>query len=213
MPIGYTRRMQLWSCGKGSMSDVTQILQAIDRGDTAAAAELLPLVYAELRRLAASKLSGERLDHTLQPTALVHEAFLRLVGSPAHSFKGKEHFLAAAAEGMRRILVDHARSRNALKRGHGRRVDFDWSSVATVVDLLPDERSDAILALDDALLRLEKEDPDAARLVRLRFFADLTIDETADALGVSPRSVDREWAYARARLLQLLREQDRDDSV
>ena len=195
------------------MSEVTQILQAIDRGDAAAASELLPLVYAELRRLAASKLSSERPDHTLQPTALVHEAFLRLVGSPLHSFNNRGHFLAAAAEGMRRILVDHARSRNALKRGQGKKVDFDWSSVVTVVDLLPDEKSDAILALDEALLRLEKEDPDAARLVRLRFFADLSIDETAEALGLSPRSVDREWAYARVRLLQMLRGQSPESSA
>lgn len=187
------------------MSDITQILQAMDRGDTLAASKLLPLVYDELRRLAASKLATERPDHTLQPTALVHEAFLRLVGSPIQSFNGRGHFLAAAAEGMRRILVDHARSRNALKRGQGRKVQFDWAHVASVVDLLPDEKSDEILALDEALLRLEKEDPDAARLVRLRFFADLSIDETADALRISPRSVNREWAYARTRLLQLLR--------
>jgi RNA polymerase sigma factor (TIGR02999 family) len=189
------------------MSDVTRILQAMDRGDASAAAGLLPLVYDELRRLAASKLSTERPDHTLQPTALVHEAFLRLVGSPIHSFNGRGHFLAAAAEGMRRILVDHARSRNTQKRGHGKKVDFDWSWVATVADLLPDERSEEMLALDDALSRLEKEDGDAARLVRLRFFADLSIDETADALGIAPRSVDREWAYAKTRLLQLLRNQ------
>ena len=189
------------------MSDVTKILQAMDRGDASAAAGLLPLVYDELRRLAASKLSTERPDHTLQPTALVHEAFLRLVGSPIQSFNGRGHFLAAAAEGMRRILVDHARSRNTLKRGHGNKVDFDWSWLATVADLLPDERSEEMLALDDALSRLEKEDADAARLVRLRFFADLSIDETADALAVSPRSVDREWAYAKTRLLQLLRKQ------
>src|SRR5262245_23169050 len=185
-------------------SEVTQILQAIDEGNAAAAGELLPLVYDELRRLAASKLARERPDHTLQPTALVHEAFLRLVGSPIDSFNGRGHFLAAAAEGMRRILVEHARSRNALKRGKGRKMRFDWASVTSVADLLPDEKSNEILALDDALLRLEKEDPGAAKLVRLRFFADLNIDETADALGISPRSVNREWAFARTRLLQLL---------
>ena len=189
------------------MSEVTQILQAIDRGDEAATAKLLPLVYDELRQLAASKLASERPDHTLQPTALVHEAFLRLVGSPMQSFNGKGHFLAAAAEGMRRILVDYARSRNALKRGQGKRADFDWTSVATVADLLSDNRSDAILALDEVLLRLEKEDPHAARLVRLRFFANLTFEETADALGVSVRSVYREWAFARGWLLQALRDQ------
>lgn len=187
------------------MSDVSKIIAAMDRGEVAAASDLLPLVYDELRRLAASKLSAERADHTLQPTALVHEAFLRLVGSPINSFRGRGHFLAAAAEGMRRILVDHARSRNALKRGQGRKVQLDWSGVATVMDLLPDEKSDAILALDEALSRLESEAPDAARLVRLRFFADLSVDEAAEVLGVSPRSVDREWAFARARLLQLLR--------
>ena len=186
------------------MAEVTQILQAIDQGDSAAATELLPLVYDELRRLAASKLAGERPDHTLQPTALVHEAFLRLVGSPIESFHGRGHFLAAAAEGMRRILVEHARQRNALKRGQGQKAPFNWAEVASVADLIPDERSQEILALDEALLRLEKEDPEAAKVVRLRFFADLSIDETADALGVSPRSVDREWSYARARLLRLL---------
>lgn len=189
------------------MSEVTQILQAIDRGEEAAAAELLPLVYAELRRLAASKLASERPNHTLQPTALVHEAFMRLVGAPMQSFNGKGHFLAAAAEGMRRILVDYARSRNALKRGQGRKTDFDWTSVATVADLLSESRSDAILALDEALLRLEREDPQAARLVRLRFFANLSFEETADALGISVRSVYREWAFARGWLLQALRGQ------
>jgi RNA polymerase sigma factor (TIGR02999 family) len=189
------------------VSEVTQILQAIDRGDVAAANELLPLVYDELRRLAASKLAAERPDHTLQPTALVHEAFLRLVGSPLDNFRGREHFWAAAAQGMRRILVEHARSRNAIKRGGGRRVDFEWDRVASVVDLLPDERDAELLALDEAVSRLEREDPGAAQVVRLRFFADLSIGETADALGVSPRSVDREWAYARTRLLQMLRDQ------
>jgi RNA polymerase sigma factor (TIGR02999 family) len=187
------------------MSDVTQILHAIEQGD-ATAADLLPLVYAELRRLAASKLARERADHTLQPTALVHEAFLRLVGSPIESFNGRGHFLAAAAEGMRRILVDHARQRGALKRGQGQRVPLDWANVAGVADLMSDERSAGILALHEALLRLEDEDPSAAQMVRLRFFADLSIDETADALGMSPRSVDREWSYARARLLRLLQD-------
>lgn len=186
------------------MAEVTQLLQAIDQGDAAAAASLLPLVYDELRRLAASKLSRERPDHTLQPTALVHEAFMRLVGSPIESFHGRGHFLAAAAEGMRRILVEHARHRNALKRGQGRKVPFNWAEVTSVADLVNDDRSQEFLALDEALLRLEEEDPESAKVVRLRFFADLSIDETADALGVSPRSVDREWAYARARLLRML---------
>jgi len=139
--------------------------------------------------------------------SLVHEAFMRLVGSPMQSFNGRGHFLAAAAEGMRRILVDYARSRNALKRGQGKRADFDWTNVATVADLLSDSRSDAILALDEALLRLEKEDPQAARLVRLRFFTGLSFEETADALGISVRSVYREWAFARGWLLQALRDQ------
>ncbi len=186
------------------MADVTRILQAIERGDSAAAADLLPLVYDELRRLAASRLARERPDHTLQPTALVHEAFLRLVGSPMASFHGRGHFLAAAAEGMRRILVDHARQRNAVKRGGGRKVPFEWADVAGVADLVAEERSEEILALDDALVRLEEEDARAAQVVRLRFFAGLSIDETADALGTSPRSVDREWVYARARLLRML---------
>ena len=188
------------------MAEVTRILQAIEAGDAAAAADLLPVVYDELRRLAASKLSRERADHTLQPTALVHETFLRLVGSPLERFNGKGHFLAAAAEGMRRILVEHARHRNALKRGNAKRVPFDWSQVADIADLVSDERSPEILALNDALLRLEEEDASAGQVVRLRFFAGLSIDEVAEALDLSPRTVDREWAYARARLLRLVQQ-------
>jgi RNA polymerase sigma factor (TIGR02999 family) len=131
---------------------------------------------------------------------------MRLVGSSIQSFKGRGHFLAAAAEAMRRILVDYARSRNALKRGRGRKTEFDWTTVATVVDVLADGHSDEILALDEALLRLEKEDPRTAQLVRLRFFAGLSFEETADAMGVSVRGVYREWAFARAWLMQALRD-------
>ena len=182
------------------MSEVTQILSAIERGDPHAASQLLPLVYDELRQLAAYKLAHETPGQTLQPTALVHEAYLRLVGEGEEPhWDSRGHFFAAAAEAMRRILVENARGKQAAKRGGGRaRADLDMNQVA-----VPEVRED-LLALDEALDRLTAADPEAARLVQLRYFAGLTLAEAAQVLGVSPRKVDRLWAYARAWLLQAL---------
>jgi RNA polymerase sigma factor (TIGR02999 family) len=176
------------------MSDVTHIISAIERGDPRAAEELLPLVYDELRRLAADRLAREAPGQTLQATALVHEAYLRLVDRPdAREWNGRQHFFAAAAEAMRRILVDHARRKKSLKGGGGRgRAELREDAVAAP------EASDEILAVDEALAALAAADPRAAELVKLRYFAGLSVDEAARALGMSPRSVDRLWAYARA---------------
>lgn len=181
------------------MSEVTRLLEAAAAGNTQAAAELLPAVYGELRKLAAVRLADERAGHTLQPTALVHEAYLRLVGgNPDHPWAGRGHFFAAAAEAMRRILIDHARKKGARKRV-GQRVDFDPEQFAA-----PD-RPDDLLALDEALEHLEKEEPRIAALVKLRYFAGLTIPQAAEALGVSPRTADAWWAFARAWLLAKVR--------
>src|SRR5262245_23670030 len=182
------------------MSHVTDLLSAMDRGDPRAARDLFPVVYDELRQLAAAQLAREPAGHTLQPTALVHEAYLRLVdGDPQQQFNGRGHFFGAAAEAMRRILVDQARRKQAEKRGGGRaRVDLD--------ELVPaaGDRTDDLLALDDALAQLAEADADAAQLVKLRYFGGLTIKEAAAALGVSPRTADSVWAYARAWLLDRL---------
>jgi RNA polymerase sigma factor (TIGR02999 family) len=182
------------------MSDVTRILSAIDAGDSKAAAELLPLVYEELRQLAAARLALERAGHTLQPTALVHEAYLRLVGgSQPRDWHGRGHFFAAAAQAMRRILVDSARRRSAAKRG-GQRARVPLAD-ADAGNVPADEE---LLAIDEALDRLAAEDSTAARFVQLRYFAGLTTDESADALGLSRSSAYEHWAYARARLRCLL---------
>jgi RNA polymerase sigma factor (TIGR02999 family) len=178
---------------------VTRLLQSAG-DDDAGAQELLGLVYEQLRRIAQRRMKEEHSSHTLQATALVHEAYLRLVGDEGIQWHGRAHFFSAAAEAMRRILVEHARARGRVKRGGDgegrapRRVPLD------VVDLARDADPDGILALDDAVRRLEVEEPDVAAVVRLRFFAGLSIDATAEALGSSPRTVDRLWAYARARL-------------
>jgi RNA polymerase sigma factor (TIGR02999 family) len=181
-----------------SASDVTRILDAAARGDPHAAGELLPLVYEELRKLAAQRLAHETPGQTLQATALVHEAYLRLVElDPGREWHGRTHFFAAAAEAMRRILVDHARHKRSRKRGGGRaRAEFREDAVAAL-DQSPDQ-SDEILAVDEALAGLAAADSQAAELVKLRYFAGLSVDETAQALNMSPRSVDRLWAYARA---------------
>jgi RNA polymerase sigma factor (TIGR02999 family) len=178
----------------GGMADVTHILDAAAAGDPAAAAELLPLVYDELRKLAAARMGAEKPDHTLQTTALVHEAYLRLVGGdPAAVWNGRGHFFAAAAEAMRRILVEAARSRGRAKRGGDwRRVDFEELDAATSVT--PDQ----LVALDDALARLAALDPVAGELVKLRYFTGLPLDRAAAALAVSPATAYRHWAYARA---------------
>ena len=182
------------------MNEVTQILHALAHGDPSAASQLLPLVYDELRQLAAQKLIHETAGQTLQPTALVHEAYLRLVGAEDEPhWDNRGHFFAAAAEAMRRILVENARRKGSQKRGGDRgRPDIDVSELAA-----PELRED-LLALDDALNQLAAADPEAARLVQLRYFAGLTLAEAAQVLGVSARTADRLWAYARSWLHQAL---------
>jgi RNA polymerase sigma factor (TIGR02999 family) len=173
------------------VTEVTRLLEAANRGDKQAAADLLPLVYNELRKLAAAKLANEKAGQTLSATALVHEAYLRLVGD--QRFDGRGHFFAAAAEAIRRILVEKARRRLALKRtGAGRREDLDPAEIAAPA---PD---DELLALHEALHRLAEKHPEKAELVKLRYFAGLTADQAAAALGLSPSTADRLWAYARA---------------
>ncbi len=179
------------------MDDVTRILGDIERGDRRAAGQLLPLVYDELRNLAAARLAREAPRQSLQATELVHEAYLRLVGSdPNKHFDGRSHFFAAAAEAMRRILVDRARGRKRLKRGGDRgRVRIDLDAV------LVEPPGDDLLALDEALTALACEDAGAAELVKLRAFAGLTLAQAAEVLGIGRRTADRDWAYARAWLL------------
>jgi len=176
------------------MSDVTRLLDAAAGGDSRSAAELLPLVYDELRRLAAARLAGECPGQTLQATALVHEAYLRLVDADkGREWAGRTHFFAAAAEAMRRILVDNARRKKSRKRGGGlARVEFREETMAAP------EGPDEILAVDEALAALAVADPQTAELVKLRYFAGLSIDEVAQVLNISPSTVDRLWAYARA---------------
>ncbi len=181
------------------MSDVTRILNAIERGDAKATDELLPLVYEELRLLAAQKLSHEPPGQTLQATALVHEAYLRLVGDEPQSWQNRGHFFAAAAEAMRRILVERARSHKCVKRGGGsRRVDLNDALLA--VETSPE----GMLALDEAVTKLETEDAEAAQLVKLAYFGGLTLEQAAEVLGLSSRSAYRHWAFARARLYEAI---------
>jgi RNA polymerase sigma factor (TIGR02999 family) len=176
------------------MSEVSQILDAIGQGDPSAACQLLPLVYAELRRLAAAQLAREAPGHSLQPTALVHEAYLRLVGTADQPrWNSRGHFFGAAAQAMRRILVESARRKQYVKRG-GDMQQVDLEEYDVPVTPPPEE----LLALDDALARLAAQDAEAARIVDLHFFAGLSIDEAADALGVSRATAYRQWAYARA---------------
>jgi RNA polymerase sigma factor (TIGR02999 family) len=180
------------------MTDVTQLLDAAAAGDARAAADLLPIVYDELRRLAAARLAGEKPGHTLDATALVHEAYLRLVGD--RQYEGRRHFFAVAAEAMRRILVDHARRKQTLKRGgEGDRVPLDPERFAAP------ERPDDLLALDEALDQLARSEPKAAELVKLRYFTGLTIPQAAEVLGVAPRTADAWWSFARAWLLAKVR--------
>ena len=187
------------------MSEVTRILSAIAQGDPHAAAQLLPLVYEELRQLAAQKMAQEAPGQTLQATALVHEAYLRLVAPASRDasasghqhWNSRGHFFAAAAEAMRRILVDNARRKKSLKRGGCReRHELDADNLAAP------QTPDDLLALDEALSQLAAEDPKAAELVTLRYFAGLTLKQAAEAVGVSPRSADFLWAFARAWLLR-----------
>lgn len=183
------------------MSDVTRLLDAVAAGDRRAAADLLPLVYAELRQLAAARMAAEKPDHTLQPTALVHEAYIRLVGD--QQFSGRGHFFAAAAEAMRRILVDEYRRKGRVKRGGDRnRVDLDD------VPASADHPADDLLAVDAALAALAAIDPTKAQVVKLRYFAGLTVEQTADCLNLSPATVKRLWAVARAWLYRHLSADD-----
>jgi RNA polymerase sigma factor (TIGR02999 family) len=174
------------------MTDVTQILYQIEQGDTAASEHLLPAVYDELRKLAAARLAGEQPGQTLQATALVHEAYVRLVDGEGIQWNGRGHFFAAAAEAMRRILVERARQKQSRKRGGDRHrvdvADFEAEPESAAIDLL---------ALDEALAQLEAADPRRARLVKLRFFSGLSNNQAANALGVSPSTAANDWAYAK----------------
>ncbi|MBS0266970.1 MAG: sigma-70 family RNA polymerase sigma factor [Planctomycetes bacterium] len=185
------------------VEDVTRILNAVQQGDPQAAQELLPLVYNELRRLAARKMTREQAGQTLQPTALVHEAYLRLVGPELQrGWDHRGHFFAAAAEAMRRILIENARRKQSDKRGGGlARVELDDAPAVELVD------DDSLLALDGALEKLDQVDPEAAQLVKLRYFTGMSVEEVAAALGISERTAKRNWAYARA---WLKRELERD---
>jgi RNA polymerase sigma factor (TIGR02999 family) len=190
------------------MADVTQILDAIEQGDPVAAEELLPLVYDELRKLAAQRLSQEKAGQTLQATALVHEAYLRLVDvRKVQRWDSRGHFFAAAAEAMRRILLNRARDKKRAKRGgERRRVDLDRLEIAL------DTNDEQLIALDEALTEFAAEDAAAARLVNLRFFAGLALKDAAESLGLAPRTAERQWAYARAWLYARLRQDDRPNA-
>jgi RNA polymerase sigma factor (TIGR02999 family) len=182
-----------------SPENVTQVLEAVGAGDPKAAEELLPLVYDELRRLAAARMAGESGTQTLQPTALVHEAWLRLVGSKASEWKGRSYFFAAAAEAMRRILIERARCKHAAKRGaNAPRIDLDQ------VDVAIDSDEETLLTINDALERLAAQHPEAAQVVKLRFFVGLDYVKAAEALGISERSAKRHWSFARAWLYREL---------
>lgn len=203
---------------------VTRLLDGAAAGDGAAASDLLPLVYQQLRASAQRQIAGERAGHTLQATALVHEAYVKLVGPRQVPWQGRGHFYAAAAEAMRRVLIDHARSKASRRAGTlpsggdatvhagqdharmaGRGVKIDLDDLADVGSLsLAD--SETIVAVEAAMQRLEQEDPEAASVVRLRFYAGLSVEQTAEALGMSPRSAARVWNFARAALFRLLSE-------
>jgi RNA polymerase sigma factor (TIGR02999 family) len=183
------------------VSDVTRILHAAQSGDPTAADQLLPLVYEELRKLAAARMANESAGHTLQPTALVHEAWLRLAGKDADvQFANRAHFFAAAAEAMRRILIERARRKSAEKRGGDwQRIDLDK------VDVAVDADDGTLLLVNEALEKLAKEDANAAEMAKLRFFGGLTLEEAAQVLGVTKRTADRYWAFARVWLFDEMR--------
>lgn len=183
------------------MSDVTRLLNAIDAGDPKAADQLLPLVYEELRKLAAVKMAQEQPGQTLQATALVHEAWLRLAGAVQQRWDSRRHFFAAAAEAMRRILVEKARRRLRVRHGGGlQRVELDE------VEIPGDVREEQLVAVDEALARLEREDPKKGEVVKLRYFVGLTNRETAEAMGLSETTVERYWSFAKAWLLSQIQD-------
>jgi RNA polymerase sigma factor (TIGR02999 family) len=190
------------------MSEVTQILNAIERGEPHAAGELLPLVYEELRRLAANMMSHELPGQTLQATALVHEAWLRLVGTEAREWKDSRHFFYAASQAMRRILCENARRKQCLSHG-GQMQRVNLEDIAPASPMKPDE----LLAMDEALERLAREDPEAARLVELRFFAGLGHQEAAEIMGIGRRQADGLWAYARTWLFEAMQEGEAKSEV
>jgi RNA polymerase sigma factor (TIGR02999 family) len=185
------------------MSNITLVLESVGRGESKATEELFPLVYEELRRLATARMAREAAGHTLQPTALVHEAWLQLVGAGDRTWKNRAHFFGAAADAMRRILIDNARRKAALKHGGGREhVPIeDLEITAATLD-------EHILMIDEALRRLESEDPVKARIVSLKFFGGLNNEETAGTLGISLSTVKRQWILARIKLFQLIQEQN-----
>jgi RNA polymerase sigma factor (TIGR02999 family) len=184
------------------MGDVTLILQAIEKGEEKASEELLPLVYDELRRLAAARMARESAGHTLQPTALVHEAWLRLVSDGDRTWRNRAYFFNAAAEAMRRILIEHARRKSRLKHGGGqKRLNIEELELAGA---MPDEK---ILLVNDALERLEAEHPERARIVVLKYFGGMTNKEVAETLGIGERTVDRHWVCAKTWLVRKLRAQ------
>ena len=187
------------------MSDVTRILNAIQEGDARAADELLPLVYDELRQLAAQKLSQEKPGQTLQATALVHEAYIRLVGAVNPNWDNRGHFFKAAAEAMRRILIENARRKQSLKYGGGRqRVDLDEKYLAI------DCQSDELIALDEALIKLQERDPETADLVKLRYFAGLTFEQVAEIQGITRQTAAEHWSFAQAWLHKEITKADRN---
>jgi RNA polymerase sigma factor (TIGR02999 family) len=184
------------------MSDITLVLQAVGRGESKASEELLPLVYDELRRLAAARMAQEAAGQTLQPTALVHEAWLRLIGDGDRTWENRGHFFGAAAEAMRRIMIENARRKSRLKRGGGQaRLNIEDLELA---ETTPDDK---VLLIDEALERLQAEDPEKTRVVVLKFFGGLTNQDVAASLGVTERTVERQWAYAKAWLFRSIRSQ------
>ena len=185
-----------------TMSDITRILTAIEQGDPAAADQLLPLVYEELRKLAAHRMANEAAGQTLQPTALVHEAWLRLVGEQNPKFANRAHFFAAAAEAMRRILIDNARRKRTARHGGGQqRVDMEQVQLVSSTD------DDQLLAVNEALDKLAARSKPEAELVKLRYFVGMTLEEAAQVLGISARTADNYWAHARAWLFHELKSQ------
>jgi len=184
------------------MSEITQVLRAVERGESRASEELLPLVYEELRHLAAARMAREQPGQTLQATAIVHEAWLRLVADGARTWQNRAHFFGAAAEAMRRILIENARRKASLKRGGGQvRVDIDGLELAGAA---PDDK---ILLINEALEQLQAEDPEKARIVVMKFFGGMTNQEVAANLGLTERTIERQWAYARAWIYQAIRSQ------